>query len=317
MRIRRVLCRGAALAGVLIGTVVGAGDAFAQGPPGAQPAAAPAPKAAEPAGKTLPEISLNDVGLPDIIAFLRDVDPGFQAVIAYAPGIPRGEPKIQELRLKNVTTDAVLHLLAETYPQINIEAVSAGGEDGKGRIWTIRVGRDPRVDERDMALAPVTTVNRLREIVDSVSDNARGAAERKRAMDLVLSLVQAAVETAGRDGPPAVVKLHEGTETLVFKGTPEQVNLVQQTLASLEPPKDERDAKAQQQMEAYKREIQAQQMRVEGVRQELELTRKQNEMLRQDVARMQDAGKSGPPGASPQQPKPEQAPPPPQPAQPK
>src|SRR4051794_31099700 len=76
-------------------------DAPAPGAAGATPAAAPSTQgddASKP--KLLPEINVKDVALPDLIDYLRDLDPSFQAVVAYDPGAVRGEPKIQELRLK-------------------------------------------------------------------------------------------------------------------------------------------------------------------------------------------------------------------------
>src|SRR4051794_12513234 len=68
----------------------------------AKPAAPTTSPAGEAKGKLIPELNFKDIALTDLIDFLRDVDPSFQAVIAYEPGTVRGEPTIQELRLKNV-----------------------------------------------------------------------------------------------------------------------------------------------------------------------------------------------------------------------
>src|SRR3954453_16166330 len=116
----------------------------------------------------LPEVKLNDVNFPDLIQFLRDVDPTFQAVVSYTPGAAEGGPRIQELRLKNVTSEGIMQLLAETYPQITMNQVPA--PDGKHRIWAIRIDRDPRAD-RVVAAAgePTTTVWRLHEAVDELA----------------------------------------------------------------------------------------------------------------------------------------------------
>jgi hypothetical protein len=204
--------------------------------------------------RLLPEVNLQDVGLPDVIGFLRDVDPSFQAVIAYDPGATRGDPKIQELRLRNVSADAVLQLLAKTYPQISVEAVR---DKQGGIIWSVRVMPDNRFFDRGRgggvggfggvprtANAPtgVTVVHRLREIVDDIAAPDAKDGDRKKALDSIVSLVQAALETdaagAGAKGggkTDLLLKVHEGTEALIFHGSQDQANIVVQALDALQP----------------------------------------------------------------------------------
>jgi hypothetical protein len=227
----------------------------------------PATPSTQPAGAPgeqilLPEVNVRDVQLPDLIDFLRDVDPTFQAVIAYDPGAKRGEPTIQEMRLKNVSAEAVLELLSQTYPRITIQMLS-GDKAAKHKIWTIRVGPDPR-DPNGRGLpgeegglfggapdgqqTPVTAVHRLREIVDDIAPPNGGAAERKTALESIVSLVQATLETSGgRPGKvdrkgDVLLKLHEGTETLIFHGSGQQAMLVAQALETLAPRPIDADA---------------------------------------------------------------------------
>jgi hypothetical protein len=239
--------------------------------PTADPAAAAAPSSKPQDASTpklLPEVNVKDIPLPDLIDYLRDVDPSFQAVVAYDPGANAGEPKIQELRLKNVSAESVLKLLSQTYPRISLQEVPP--EKGANtKIWTVRVEADPNnpfarggggaagaaggfVPGIEMAggIGPegqpagatvVTAVHRLREIVDDLAPPNGGAAERKTALESVLSLVQAALETGGGGGAKrqkaagVELKLHEATETLIFHGPLEQSGIVAQALETLAP----------------------------------------------------------------------------------
>jgi len=277
----------------------------------AKPAAPTTSPAGEAKGKLIPELNFKDIALTDLIDFLRDVDPSFQAVIAYEPGTVRGEPTIQELRLRNVSLGAVLQLLAETYPQIKI---NASADNAGGGIWTIRVEPDPRVPSgavgggggrelfgpsgvpgapggMEQMPAAVTVVHRLREIVDDIAPANGGDAERKKALESIVSLVQATLE-ATRDmsadvgvpaeggvrrfkavkserKPEAQLKLHEGTETLIFHGSPEQSVLVAQALETLTPraTRDRGDAATKTQLRQLSADVRRLQQQVTGLQQ--------------------------------------------------
>src|SRR3954468_24195711 len=82
------------------------------------PIVAAATQAAAERPKVLPEVNVKGIALADLIDFLRDPDPAFQAVISYAPGVEPPGPIIQELRLKNVTADSVLEVLKQAYPYL-------------------------------------------------------------------------------------------------------------------------------------------------------------------------------------------------------
>jgi hypothetical protein len=192
----------------------------------------------------IPEITLTGIPFSDVVNYLRDVDPAFQAVVSYAPGVDSSEPVIQDLRLKKVSADSVVEVMAAAYPQLRV------AKDETARIWIIHVEPDPRQRRRDEGGGgeegdkgkTYTNVYRLREIVDEMIDvapngNAKEDA-RKNALDSVLSLLQAAIETQGEAKSPAAIKVHPATETLVFKGTSDQANLIDQALANLAPPKE-------------------------------------------------------------------------------
>ena len=211
-----------------------------------------APAGLPKGGKLIPKLEIEGIPLSEVLNYLRDADPDFQAVVS-GPGAEGGGPIIQELRLKNVSAASVVQLLGATYPQIRVNAL----EGDESVIWTIRVDHpempvgegggfhDGALPDPAMmgmpggpapAAQPVTTVHRLREIIDDLARDSAGAPEdRKKAREAVLSLVQATIETQGGGKTPATIKLHEATETLVFKGTSLQASFVEQALGSLRP----------------------------------------------------------------------------------
>jgi hypothetical protein len=276
----RPLARLALAAGVWAGSLSLPAWGQEAKPPATQKPAAAAPAAPAERPMRLPEVKLEQVGFADVINFLRDVDPTFQAVVSYAPGVERGEPVIQELQLKNVTTASVLQLLAEAYPQVSLD--ETGVDAGGSQIWMIRVGPDPRVPEPtqdDGPPPPVTTVHRLREIVDGLSADKADAAARKKALDGVMSVVQAALETqqaavggerTQRRADAVRLSLHEATETLVFKGPHDAAELVGETLTTLLPTKREVDARNVNELDALRRENERLRAEVDALRKRLE-----------------------------------------------
>jgi hypothetical protein len=246
-------------------------------PPGAaakegKPAAAAATTPANPARPMLlPEVKVEGLPLVEVLNFLRDVDPTFQVVLA-GPGAQGGGPIIHELKLKNVSAEAVLKLLAQTYPQISIDTVAA--DDQGSPIWTVVVGAPKPAGEgdplfggagpgfdpamgmpADRSAEPVTIVRRLRESIDHL---AAGDSEeaRAKARSAVLSLIQATIETQGGGGKaPATIKLHEPTDTLVFKGTAAQAQFVDEALGTLLPSKENQQAALQKQAEHYAKQV--------------------------------------------------------------
>ncbi|MEW6250124.1 MAG: hypothetical protein AB1716_05725 [Planctomycetota bacterium] len=203
-------------------------------PPAAEthPAAAAQPAIEE---RVLPEIALQDVTLAQVLQKLREMDPDFQAVLAHNPMVDPNEPRLAELKLTRVTASQVLDAIEKAYPFVRVHpAASATGRP----IWTVQV-QGPQV-VRAHAPEPVakrtTTVYRLREALDQVEADSQPES-RKAALDAVLELIEAALraDTPDKEQMPAL-RLHEPTETLVFRGTPEQAQLVYQTLTTLRPP---------------------------------------------------------------------------------
>src|SRR5208283_1709994 len=79
---------------------------------------------------------------------------------------------------------------------------------------------------------PTVMVYRLTHLIRS------NAADRSKALNDILSLVQAALEATGSNQPP-LMKVHAPTETLIFRGHPTQLEAVNRTLKALEPTPEE------------------------------------------------------------------------------
>lgn len=224
----------------------------AQGQP-AQPASASGESArdkAPPAAQALiPLLEIEDMPFEQLVEHLRDLNPNFQAVVAFAPGAAPG-PTIQDLRLRNVSAPTVLRLISQTYEQVRVEEVD---EDGQ-RFWTVRVAPARQRDGGDGGgglfgdvrgrAGGDARVTRLFRLTEPVDDATRGDTTRDAAREAVMSLLQSALESdlpapaaKGRPGTPLpLIKLHEPTETLVFTGTEAQAGLVAEALSTLGPP---------------------------------------------------------------------------------
>ena len=88
-------------------------------------------------------------------------------------------------------------------------------------------------------------------VVNDAGEKRDGAL--KKAIESVLSLLQASLETAGQ-GKGSLLRLHEETETLLFKGSPEQAQLVERALETLLPPKEVIANKVQAQLDRLLRD---------------------------------------------------------------
>jgi hypothetical protein len=280
--------------------------AAAQGPPAAE--GIPTVAAAAAAQKLLPEVKVENISLADLINNLREADPSFQAVVAYAPGVEPPGPVVQELKLKNVTAQSVLDVLQQVYPFLEIRTVRVGDERQESEVKTVVVNRDNR--EKRPASGRVTSVLRIREIVDDLEeDEGRKdvAGARDRARSAVLSLLQAALQTTEPAG--SSLKVHEATDTVVFSGTGEQAVLVQETVQTLKRPRDKEVAAAvarAEKAEAALRQLEKLKQELVHTRLELDITRRDRDKMKAELDTLrQRVQKDAPPAPQPQ-PKPQQ-----------
>jgi chromosome segregation ATPase len=96
-------------------------------------------------------------------------------------------------------------------------------------------------------------------------------------MDDVLSLVQAALDETGDSQEKVVLKVHQQTQTLVFKGSPEKMAVLEQALDALRPKESEQIAKMEGQVENVKQQYQNL----------AEQSDRQQQLLRNDLAERQ------------------------------
>lgn len=236
-------------AGLGIG-LAAAASAIAAPPAAEKPAAPTATATQEAQGqsyltKVLPELNFNDVAFDDVIAYLRDVLPGFRAVVLRDPGVAAGYPSLT-LSVKNIDLQQFFDLLQVMHSN-DVEVVPVDGKAGVVYVFKIH---PPEGAADPNAAGPVAVhVYRLSEAVEALAARAKAsakgqgkddAAAEKQALDQVLSLIKATVSQAG-DAQPPVLQVHEETRTLIFKGREPQQLAVNEVLSALMPPTAERN----------------------------------------------------------------------------
>jgi hypothetical protein len=184
---------------------------------------------------TLPELKFDNVKLDDALTFLSDVDPTFAPQLVRDPRVPSDYPMIT-FRAKNITIPQFLEFLQQAYG-IGSSRIAGPG----GFVYLITVEADSRVEaylagQTKSQSASTVNVFNISDVVQRVAalkPAERSSAERaKLALNDVLALVQAALELTPQANK-ATLKVHEGTESLIFKGTIEQLQVVEDTLKTL------------------------------------------------------------------------------------
>jgi hypothetical protein len=184
----------------------------------------------------LPEMRFDGQTLDEVIEYIQTIVPDFNAVIIRPPGMPADQPTVPRMTLKNVTLLQLLQVL-EASASTKVDIID--GESGP--VYTLRLLPNPWEVARGPGSRAETVVRvfALGDIVNSMAQTRNGEPKdrQKTAMNDLLSLVQAALEQAGGDDTP-VLQIHEATQTLVFKGTKAQLEIVAQALAALPKPSE-------------------------------------------------------------------------------
>jgi hypothetical protein len=244
-------CRLAALAGMFLFVGLNAAAAAeaetAKDKSPAPAASAPAADAGGELDRLLPEVRFEDMRLDDIVDFLTDVEPRFKALVVRDPDVPRDYPQIR-LKLKRVPLGQVLEVLTTAYPDIELSQVQANngppGADARP-VYIIKVHASDRAKAATGEVVPGgVKVYRLTSVVAALAQSTHpdiAAKERptaeKEALDQVLSLMKAALSQVGQGGsnPAPMLQVHPETQTLIFKGSSEQRDAVEDVLAALAP----------------------------------------------------------------------------------
>jgi hypothetical protein len=239
------------------------------------PPATPAPQQAAPEieSRIIPGEKIGHVPLDELLNYLKDKVPGFNAVIIRDPEVVPDYPTVPDMTLKNVTVGQLLQLLRTSFagveiipidgptdplylvrihPVEGVPTVAAAAQramiEQTGRLLADHLGPQPVVDlnpygvpaATNMPLdnSPVVKVYRLNDIVQALVASQPEPANPKKAMDDVLSLIQASLDQVGGKDD-VTLKVHEPTQTVVFKGSPRKMMVLEQVLDTLRPKPNE------------------------------------------------------------------------------
>jgi hypothetical protein len=197
----------------------------------------------------MPPLSVPAGGRPlrDVLADVQKSVPSFHCVVTSDPGMADNEPVLPPMQLTDLTIGQFLQFVNDTYPKVTIHRIDGAAD--KPPLYALNVGTPddgggghtqslftppapPPVEPPTLSVRVVS----LSELVRPRAAAKTGDGDRTRlATDDVLSAVQAALDVAALPGPPATVKVHQPTLTLIVRGTDAQLKLVDQTLKSLQP----------------------------------------------------------------------------------
>jgi hypothetical protein len=192
--------------------------------------------------KIFSEFKVDD-SIDSVVARLQKDDPDLKLLVIRDPNAPPNQPHIT-LSLKNVTASDVLSVMSSIYPNVALNSISAT----TGPIFTLKIVAPPSRDglfggpNQSGPPREEVKVYNLTLLVDGwISQNIPPDAKledlptlRRKALDQIMSLVQAALSQASPQASKPVLQVHEPTQTLVFKGTAEQRGIVQEAMNALQ-----------------------------------------------------------------------------------
>jgi hypothetical protein len=182
----------------------------------------PAPLPALSDNPVLKEVKFHNAPLSEVVGYLRQSFPRFKAVVVPDPQCSDPDPALPNIELKDIDLQQFLEVLKQTLPQLTIEGID--GEIGPVCLF--------KVAAPEGAQPPRLEVYRLSPLIPA------GQSDRTKALNDILSLVQAALEAQG-SASNVLMKVHEATGTLIFRGNPTQIEVVQRALKALEPTAEE------------------------------------------------------------------------------
>jgi hypothetical protein len=186
---------------------------------------------------TMPAIELSHQPLEKVLGEMKAKLPGFDFSIS-RENVPHDQPVLPAMTVENVTLAQFASLLTEEIPGLRINEQSGGGgrqslfqqsnSAGDATFWHIDVTPIPKLQYEPIV--------RLFSLSDSIPEPAilKGNADiDKQGINDALSLIQAALDVDG-ETPAATLKVHAPTQTLIFKGTPAQADIVANAIAVLQ-----------------------------------------------------------------------------------
>ena len=187
-----------------------------------EPAPKPQPLTADEIGaQVLKQVEFKGTHLSTAIQYLRTECPGFQAVVLSDADCTDPDPILPDMSLKNVAADQVLDVIQRACRGLEV-AKNDSGPSLSLPVWMFRLGGP------EGSAAPTVNVFRLKHLI--VGDT---PAARAETLKDILSLIEAAHEATGSK-ESLKMRLHEATATLIFKGSPAQIEVVNRALKALE-----------------------------------------------------------------------------------
>ena len=194
--------------------------------------------------RAMPPITVPAGGMPlrDALAAVGKAVPDFHYVVTRSPGTPDDVPVLPPMQMQGLTIGQFLgfvNLSTMVTNGLTINAIEGTG--GKPPLYVIDIKRPAEVAAPPRSAFPPTTVHvsSLAELVEPrAAVKTDGGDHVREATDDVLSAVQATLDAAAISGPPATLRVHQPTLTLITRGSDEQLQLIEQTLAALRPTQD-------------------------------------------------------------------------------
>jgi hypothetical protein len=243
--------------------------------------------AADALEKVLPELRFDNVSFDEVANFLSDVT-GMNVVVTRASSVPPGAPALT-CHLRNVTPAQFFEFLQTAF---SIQASKIEGPTGP--IVVLRVPLSDAVqgnlNQGGGQGATRTEVFNLGAIIENLA--AEGG--KNAALNSVMSLIQTALAQTG--GPAPTLKVHEGTSSLVFKGTTEQRLLVQSTIAALQPSREAQQRAFDDQLRERDNTLKLEAARAKV---EIDALKRQNEQLEKQLALLREQLNTNRPATNP------------------
>jgi hypothetical protein len=243
------------------------------GMPGAPNPPAPPPPALN--GTVLPDITFDNLPLPDVLNELQHKVPDFRSVIVTNPFFPvdPGTLILPKLSAKDLTLGQFMDFLQAAFPGLSVQAI-----DGPHTpLYVIHV-QSLQQPSTSMPVSTVVKVYPLKDIVAEMAGPDNSAKAKKQALDDLMTLMVSVVNGFG-DNQQYALNVHEPTMTMICRASPQAIAALDQTVTALEPKGEfvnlqsqlgtqmNLNIQAQHEMDAYK-------MRLEDKAKEMdELTR--------------------------------------------
>jgi hypothetical protein len=193
----------------------------------------------------MPIAAIDQTTLDQVLHLIHDSNPQFNNVVIRAPGVPANYPTIPAMNFKNVTIGQFLQFVQVSFPGTTCFRI----DGATGPLYSFRIspenmfGGGGRGGDDPFPKPNSVHLYRLTEVINNLADDntAKDSKENKdtprqdrikSATDEVLSLLQAALDQTDPDGP-CVLKMHDPTLTLLFKGSAAKQSVLEDAIASL------------------------------------------------------------------------------------